>query len=1032
MKVKKPEERKVSNETAIQAAADVKDVPAPEVNGHTSPEPDVRLRHAGSPLHQALTALASLRLTVWLFAFSLLLVFFGTLAQIDLGIWTIVKQYFRSALVWVPFKIFFVRSLNVPGSFPFPGGWLLGGLLLANLLAAHAVRFKLSWKRSGILLLHAGLIVMMLSELVTGLFAIEGNMSIETGRSSNYLEHMGAVELAVIDPSDPKVDDVVVVPAGLLKKGGLFQHDQLPFDVEVQQYMVNSALIDPPAASANRATKGYGVSIAGVVERPEVSGTDPDQKVDVPAAYVTLRKKGTGEALGSYLLSPQWSRITATFAKPEQDVTVDGKTYTVNLRFKRQYKPYTIALQDFRHDVYPGTDKPKDFSAFVHLTNPSTGDDLDAHIWMNHPLRYEGETFYQSQTLGDDSGTVLQVVRNPGWLMPYISCGMVAIGMLIHFGIKLVNFLDRSRVGVPQAVPSSKPGAETVGWMPIVAGTVVAGLVVLMVALMTIEGSSEMRLAEFAQLPVQDGGRIKPFDTLARNNLMVISNKQTFKEAPQQGKAETSQPATKWLLDVMTANEIFKNPAAAEHRVFRIESDQLLSVLSLQPRSGLTYSISEFDDEKKLAQLARSAEKASKIDPDRRTEFDGKVLEFFKHLKLYRQLADPDNIQMVPPADGGAEWRSLVQAFRDMHQNGGNDKPAVLVLTMVVSYGKGDVQKFNDALTEYQKWLHTNMPAVAETASFETGFNHLAPFLGCMVLYALVFMMGCASFLLMCTQSGGWAEPLRRAAFWMTVVALVLHTYGILARMYIQGRPPVTNLYSSAVFIGWGCVALGLFLEVLFKRGIGIVVAAVLGFATSIIAHNLAAGGDTLEMMQAVLDTNFWLATHVTCVTFGYTATFFAGFLAIAYLGLGLLTPWLTRDLLKTLSSMTYGVVCFAMFLSFTGTVLGGIWADQSWGRFWGWDPKENGALLIVLWNALILHARWSGMVKQRGMAVLAVLGNVVTAWSWFGVNMLGVGLHSYGKMDRAVLWLWIFVGSQLLIAGAGMLPMRKWRSAPV
>jgi ABC-type transport system involved in cytochrome c biogenesis permease subunit len=235
------------------------------------------------------------------------------------------------------------------------------------------------------------------------------------------------------------------------------------------------------------------------------------------------------------------------------------------------------------------------------------------------------------------------------------------------------------------------------------------------------------------------------------------------------------------------------------------------------------------------------------------------------------------------------------------------------------------------------------------------------------------------------------------------------------------------------VFIGWGCVLLGLLLDAIYRNGVGSVVGAITGSLSLIVAHYLALSGDTLEMMQAVLDTNFWLATHVTCITLGYTATFVAGALGIGYVLLGparLLTRQIPKELPQTLTRMTYGVICFAMLLSFTGTVLGGIWADQSWGRFWGWDPKENGALLIVIWNALILHARWGGMVKGPGIAVLAILGNIVTAWSWFGVNMLGVGLHSYGFMGGAVMWLLIFMGSQLCIAVVGLLPAGVWNEA--
>ena len=219
-------------------------------------------------------------------------------------------------------------------------------------------------------------------------------------------------------------------------------------------------------------------------------------------------------------------------------------------------------------------------------------------------------------------------------------------------------------------------------------------------------------------------------------------------------------------------------------------------------------------------------------------------------------------------------------------------------------------------------------------------------------------------------------------------------------------------------------------------------------------------------MLRAVLDTNFWLATHVVIVTLGYASTFFAGLLAILYIVLGLFTPQLTQKLTprsaaslavaagaaggahagmvaahrlasevgrmelgKALTKMIYGIICFATLFSFTGTVLGGIWADQSWGRFWGWDPKENGALMIVIWNALILHARWGGLVRERGLANLAIFGNIATSFSWFGVNMLGIGLHSYGFMDAAFKWLTLFVVTQLLLIGDGMLPFQCWRS---
>jgi ABC-type transport system involved in cytochrome c biogenesis permease subunit len=184
-------------------------------------------------------------------------------------------------------------------------------------------------------------------------------------------------------------------------------------------------------------------------------------------------------------------------------------------------------------------------------------------------------------------------------------------------------------------------------------------------------------------------------------------------------------------------------------------------------------------------------------------------------------------------------------------------------------------------------------------------------------------------------------------------------------------------------------------------------------------------------MMRAVLDSNFWLATHVVVITAGYSATFLAGFLGIIYVLRGLFTRGLDRPTADALTRMTYGITCFAILFNFVGTILGGIWADQSWGRFWGWDPKENGALIIVLWNAIMLHARWGGIVRQRGFMALAIGGNIVTSWSWFGTNMLGVGLHSYGFTDAAFVALSSFVVSQLALIALANVPLRFWRSGP-
>jgi ABC-type transport system involved in cytochrome c biogenesis permease subunit len=328
-------------------------------------------------------------------------------------------------------------------------------------------------------------------------------------------------------------------------------------------------------------------------------------------------------------------------------------------------------------------------------------------------------------------------------------------------------------------------------------------------------------------------------------------------------------------------------------------------------------------------------------------------------------------------------------------------------------------------------WLQSNELASALGAGEqEFFFNQIQPFYVSMVIYVAAVILGCLYWI-------NLSPTLRKSGFYLLVLAFAVHTFALLFRMYLQGRPPVTNLYSSAIFIGWAAVLFGIFLERIFMGGIGLVCTGFIGFITLNIAHHLAlqdlwtsAGrGDTMEMLRAVLDTNLWLSTHVVVVTLGYASMFVAGLLAIIYIVRGFFTRTLTPEMGKTLARMVYGIVCFATLFSFVGTILGGIWADQSWGRFWGWDPKENGALLIVLWNGMILHARWGGLIKERGLMAMAVFGNIVTSFSWFGVNMLGIGLHSYGFMDAAFRWLMFFDATQVALIVLALTPARHWAS---
>ena len=529
--------------------------------------------------------------------------------------------------------------------------------------------------------------------------------------------------------------------------------------------------------------------------------------------------------------------------------------------------------------------------------------------------------------------------------------------------------------------------------------------------------AGDMRIDQFARLPVVHQGRLKPLDTVGRGTLMVISDRSTFR-LPSGEKASS----TRWLLDVMSSRFADGDPErqarAAQYEVFRIENSQVLDMIGLPAHKGFRYSFAELDA--KYMEIARQVEAAMAVKPKQRTLYQMKVAELGQQMQRYIGLAQWLDPLIVPPTARGEEWMALHDVgMQGMHQ-GAHDPLFLILQQTLIDYDKGDAAAFNVSLQQYRGILAAHMPGALQRVEREVVFSQARPFYHCMVIYVVALLLACCSWLM-------FPRALNRAAVALLVLTFVVHTAALIVRMTVEGRPPVTNLYASAIFVGWGAVLLAVCLELVSRKGVGTVVGAFAGFTSLLVAHNLS-NGDDMEALVAVLDTNFWLATHVVIITIGYSATFVAGLLGIVFIARGVFTQSLTPTARKDVGKLIYGTICFATLFSFTGTVLGGIWADQSWGRYWGWDPKENGALIIVLWNAMILHARWGHIAGDRGMAVLVVIGNIVTAWSWFGVNMLGVGLHSYGFMQSAVYWLAFFVFTQLFIAFLGTLPLDVWK----
>ncbi len=380
--------------------------------------------HAAEALRALRRLFVSLKLTIVLLSFSMLLIFAATLDQVNLGIWAVQEKYFRSFVVYGN-----LGSITVP---LFPGGYVVGGLLMLNLAGAYVSRFAFTWRKAGILLSHFGLILLLVGELLTGLWQEDFHLRLNEGETRNYAESYRDNELVLVDVTDPKFDEVVAIPEALLAGKTAVQHPKLPFRVVPKIFYPNSILQmrakDAPPAVA---TAGIGQRIL-VAPQPV---TYRPKEQNLPAAFVEIATPES--SLGVFLVSTQLDAV--------QEFTYEGHTWRIALRPRRIYQPFSLSLLKFSHDRYPGTQIPKNFSSRLRVNTPDGRDDREVLIYMNNPLRYGGFTFYQAGFENNDRTTILQVVRNPSWLFPYVACALMSLGLLLQFGVHLVGFVSRRR-----------------------------------------------------------------------------------------------------------------------------------------------------------------------------------------------------------------------------------------------------------------------------------------------------------------------------------------------------------------------------------------------------------------------------------------------------------------------------------------------------------------------------------------------------------------------------------------------------------
>jgi hypothetical protein len=416
-------------------------------------------------LKRLIKIFTSLRLTVILLAFAIVLVFVGTLAQVDEGLYNAQARYFRQWLIF-GFDLF---GRKIP--IIFPGGYLIGTLLLLNLLAAHIYRFQLSVKKIGIQLTHAGVILLLVGQLVTDMFSRETQMHFVEGETKSSSESPRNYELIFTSAENANEETVVAIPGKLLTRGVEIQNTNLPFTVRMKFFWKNSE----PEFRAPMMQNAPPLTTNGVAANfdfhPLAETKTMDDK-NVPTAEIEI--VGATGSLGDWIVSDWTSdkamieaiqqnyaqqlgadmtkKIVGDLTQP-QFVFADGKKFTFALQPEEIRFPFSLTLLKATHTIYEGTDIPKDFRSRVQLQNPQTGENREVEISMNHPLRYAGLTFYQYQMdagqaareAGRTPSSVLQVVRNPGWLTPYIGCALVALGLTTQFMFHLTGFLSKRK-----------------------------------------------------------------------------------------------------------------------------------------------------------------------------------------------------------------------------------------------------------------------------------------------------------------------------------------------------------------------------------------------------------------------------------------------------------------------------------------------------------------------------------------------------------------------------------------------------------
>lgn len=510
--------------------------------------------------------------------------------------------------------------------------------------------------------------------------------------------------------------------------------------------------------------------------------------------------------------------------------------------------------------------------------------------------------------------------------------------------------------------------------------------------------SLALDVSDMERLAVQDGGRVKPFDTFARESVQILTGTQNFK-----GNNPTELILT-WLF--MPKEWAEKSFVSIKHLELKkelgLKEDQsLVSPMDLVRNPKLPVLFTE------LNQLQKAKKK---LNP-----YYQAIQRISIQLELYQQIISGRGLRLVPQALS-PDWLALSDLHGDLQ----------VAFEKVASGYFGAISKHNDQLfkdsvKDFKAMAQSQVPSAYPSngqIEREVIYNHLHAFRLAYIFYLTAAIL--FAFSLKFINSKKWYY----AALLMTIIGMTIHTTGFIFRCVIAGRPPVSNMYESVIWVSGGCMLFGLVFELIYKRryiGLAATTVATIGM---IIADSVPAVLDqSIKPLEPVLRSNYWLTIHVLTITLSYAA--FALAMGIGNIGLSYYVRGIegeSKEKLKALELFIYRAIQVGVLLLTAGTILGGVWADYSWGRFWGWDPKETWAFIADLGYIAVLHGRFSGWLRTFGTIAAAVVCFTGVVMAWYGVNfVLGVGLHSYGFGGGGVHYVTAIVLVQLMyVAWAG------------